>query len=127
MRGENLTAAHQRSAGIRPRPGKSRPSPAAVVAAKRPDESMDEASLRLQIARADTEELDRQKRQHDLDLARGAVVTKEQAVDLAQAAVLRVVQILDLLPEKVRDLGHPPTPEDLEAIIRAARQEISGG
>lgn len=127
MRGENLTAAHQRAAGIRPRPGKSKPSPAAVAAAKLPTETMDEASLRLQIARADTEELDRQKRQLDLDVARGALVTKEAAVDLAQAAVLRVVQILDLLPERARDLGRPVSPEDLDALIRAARQEIAAG
>lgn len=123
-KGEHLTRAHQSLAGMRPRPGRG-PSRKEVEAQRLPTETMDEATLRLQIARADTEELDRKKRQLELDRARGELVTKDEAVDLAQAAVLRVCQVLDLLPERLRDLGRQITLDDVDDAIRNARAEIA--
>lgn len=128
-KGEHLDRSHQSLAGMRPRPGR-RPSAAAVASAKLPGETMDEASLRLQIARADTEELDRAKRALELDVARGELVTKSEAVDLAQEAVLRVVQILDMLPERMRARlpAHlHPACDEMDAIIREARAAVAAG
>jgi hypothetical protein len=123
--GSNLTKEHQQSAGRKLRP--KRIPKKAVAAAQLSDETFDEAALRYQRARADTTELEREKRQLELDVARGKLVTRDEAVDLAQAAVLRVVAILDRLPERARDLGHAPSPEELEAIILECRSEVARG
>lgn len=129
-KGEHLTRSHQSAAGMRPRPGRSKPSTATAEKARRPGETLDEATLRLQVARADTEELDRQKRELDLAVARGALVTKDEAVDIAQAAVLRVCQVLDLIPERLRDRA-PTCPAEIPAIldeiIREARAQVASG
>lgn len=101
-----------------------------VEAARIPGETLDEATLRLQRARADTEELDRQKRQLDLDVANGKLISKNEATDLAQAAVLRVCQILDLIPERLRDRLPPSLYHicaELDDVIRQARTEIAAG
>jgi hypothetical protein len=128
-KGEKLTQAHQTSAAMRPRPGR-KPSKQAVEAQRMSGETMDQATLRLQVARADTEELDRAKRDLELRQARGDLVTKDEAVDLAQAAVLRVCQILDLLPERLRDRSPTISAEILVAIdeiIRDARTQVASG
>lgn len=131
--GENFTRAHQMAAAQRPRTSRGNKNKSSANAKPSVDplvsrisgETMEEASLRLQQARADTEELDRQKRELELARERGALVSKEEAVDLAQAAVLRVCQVLDLLPERLRDLGRPVTLDDVDDAIRAARAEIA--
>lgn len=132
--GENLTRGHQTRVGSRPRPGKIGAKGVAKTEieeqARINGESLDEATLRLQVARADTEELDRQKRQLELDKAKGLLVTKDEAVDLAQQAVLRVVAILDLLPERLRDRLDPEHYEAcdiLDDIIRQARSDVADG
>lgn len=92
------------------------------------DESLEDATLRLQRARADTEELDKAKRQWDLDVAKAKYVTKEAATDLAQAAVLRVCQILDIIPERLRDRlpsAQHGVCDALAEVIYQARQEVS--
>lgn len=121
-RGEHLSRSHQIAAALLPRPGSLK-----AEAVRKPGESLDEATLRLQVARADTEELDRQKRELELRKARGELVTKEEAVDLAQAAVLRVCQILDLIPERLRDRLPPELHaacDHLSDVIHEARTEI---
>jgi len=129
-KGEHLTKAHQSAAGMRPRPGRgpSKKAVAAVMAVT--GETLEEATLRLQRARADTEELDRAKRQLELDVAAGKLVSRERAVDLAQQAVLRVCAILDLIPERLRDAlpTHLHQACDyLDDVIRHARQEVARG
>lgn len=122
-RGDHLTRSHQVASAMAPRPVKA----SRAELQRKPGESLDEATLRLQVARADTEELDRQKRELELRKARGEVVTKEEAVDLAQAAVLRVCQILDLIPERLRDRLPPELHaacEHLSDVIHEARTEI---
>lgn len=117
-------------AGMQPRPGRKSSAKVQALAASLPpsDESLEEATLRLQRARADTEELDKAKRQWDLDVAKGKYITKEAATDLAQAAVLRVCQILDIIPERLRD-RLPPAQHGvcdvLAEVIYQARQEVS--
>ena len=103
-------------------------SPRGAAKEKRPNESLDEATLRLQIARADTEELDRQKRQIEIDKAKGLLVSKEAAVDLAQQALLRASQVFDMLPEKLRDKLEPSQHylcEIVDDIIRECRSEVA--
>ena len=122
-RGKHLTRSHQVASAMAPRPIRA----SRVEAERKPGETLDEATLRLQVARADTEELDRQKRELELRKARGEVVTKEEAVDLAQAAVLRVCQILDLLPERLRDRLPPELHaacDHLADVIHEARTEV---
>ena len=129
--GEHLSKSHQTRVGSRPRPGRigvGGMRQAAIEEQRKPGETLDEATLRLQVARADTEELDRQKRQLELDKLRGAVVSKEDAVDLAQQAVLRVVAILDMIPEQLRDRldpSHHFVCEILDALLRDARTKVA--
>ena len=119
--------AQRQMAAMHPRT--SKPNPGKVAAeAEANGETLDQATLRLQRARADTEELDRQKRQLELDRARGLLVEKDEAVDLAQAAVLRVCQVLDLLPERLRDRLDPNDHhvcEVVDEVIREARTEVA--
>lgn len=122
--------AHQVMAGMMPRPGRGGSAKVQALAASLPpsDESLEDATLRLQRARADTEELDKAKRQWDLDVARGKYITKEAATDLAQAAVMRVCQILDIIPERLRDRLPPAQHgvcDALAEVIYQARQEVS--
>ena len=129
-RGANLTDEHQRAAAMRPRPGQPGKTVRAAQLIRLSNETLDEAILRLQIAKADTEELDKAKRQLDLDVAQGRLITIEEAVDTAQAAVLRVCQILDLIPERLRDRLQPAERhicEILDEIIHSARAEVADG
>lgn len=100
-RGAHLTSAHQTSAAMRPRARK--PSAREAEQAMEPGETMDQASLRLQRARADTEELDRAKRQLELDIASGALIPKERAVDVARGAIYRLCALMEQIPERMRD------------------------
>lgn len=91
-------------------------------------ESLDAATLRLQIARANTEELDQQKRQLELDKAKGALVSKDAAVDLAQACLLRAATVFDMLPERLRDRLDPSLHhvcDVVDEIIRDCRTEVA--
>lgn len=129
-KGEHLDRAHQQRSSLMPRPGGLKPSSARAERERQEDESLEDATLRLQIARADTEELDRQKREMELDQARGLLITKEESVDIGQEAVLRVCQILDLLPERLRDKLTPDqycVCDFLEQIIIDARTDIASG
>lgn len=130
-KGSHLDRKHQILAGMAPRPGRTRKAKADIAAeAEANGESLEEATLRLQRARADTEELDKRKRQIDIDIMTGRLITKDHAVDLAQKAVLRVVQILDLIPERLRDMLPPSAGEycdALDTIIKEARKEIADG
>lgn len=129
-KGEHLDRAHQQRSSLLPRPGSLKPSAGRAERERQDDESLEDATLRLQVARADTEELDRQKREMELGQARGLLVTKEEAIDLAQAAVLRVCQILDLIPEKLRDKLAPDqyaACDFLDQIITDARTEVANG
>lgn len=114
----------ERAARMAPR------APRGAAKEKRPNETLDEATLRLQRARADTEELDRAKRQLELDKAQGLLVSKEEAVDITQQALLIVCQIFDMLPERLRDRLDPSQHnvcEILDDIIREARTEVANG
>lgn len=130
-KGSHLDHTHQVRSGMAPRPGRVTKAKADLVAvAEANGESLEEATLRLQRARADTEELDKRKRQIDIDVMTGRLITKDHAVDLAQKAVLRVVQILDLIPERLRDLLPPSAGEycdTLDTLIKEARKEIADG
>jgi len=132
-RGENLDRTHQVNAGKRPRAGrigaKSASNKGVVEElAARYNESLDAATLRLQIAKANTQELEEKKRRQDLDVSRGLLVSKEQAIDLAQSCLLRASTVFDMLPEKLRD-RLPATEhhicELVDDIIRECRDEVS--
>ena len=153
-RGENLDHKHQVRSATKPRPSKlgARGMKKSRVLAEAPppdptedleikdgvmtidQETLDAATLRLQIARANAQEEDAAKKRIELDALRGKMMTKEQAVDLAQAAVLAVVAILDLLPERIRmriDAGATMARDEFCAIlddeIREARQKVADG
>lgn len=124
--GKNLDRTHQRKAGSRPRV--RIPGPSDIV--RDPNETLDAAVLRYQQARADTEQLDAAKRQLELDLARGKLLTIEEHVDQGQAAMQRVCQLLDLLPERLRGKLSPeqcPILSFLEDIIHQARIDVADG
>ena len=131
-RGENLDRTHQTKAGKRPRPGRIGAKGASKESieelAARHNESLDAATLRLQIAKANTQELEEKKRRQDLDVSRGLLVSKEQAIDLAQSCLLRASTVFDMLPEKLRD-RLPATEhhicELVDDIIRECRDEVS--
>ena len=152
--GDNLDSKHQSRVGSRPRPGrigaKHKSKERILAEAPPPDptedleitdgvmsinqETLDAATLRLQIARANAQEEDAAKKRIELDALRGKMMTKEQAVDLSQAAVLAVVAILDLLPERIRmriDAGAMLSRDEFCAIlddeIREARQKVADG
>ena len=131
-RGENLDRTHQVNAGKRPRAGRigAKGAPKEVIEelATQFGESLDAATLRLQIAKANTQELEETKRRQDLEVARGLLVSKADAVDLAQACLLRAATVFDMLPERLRDRLDPSLHHvcDLvDDIIRECRQEVA--
>ena len=131
-RGENLDRTHQVNAGKRPRAGRigAKGAPKEVIEelAAQFGESLDAATLRLQIAKANTQELEEKKRRQDLDVSRGLLVSKQEAVDLAQSCLLRAAQVFDMIPERLRDRldpGDHHVCELLDDIIRESRTEVS--
>ena len=128
-RGQNLTNEHQRKAAMAPRPRK--PTQASAARNRKPKETMEEASLRLQPLVRTLEELDKEKRQLEIDQKRGLLILKEEAVDLAQAAIMEACKVFDLFPEQVRDrlpeelLSYGDTICDIiENEVRIARTEV---
>lgn len=130
--GSNLTAAHQAAAGRRniyPRtPGASRVKPS-------PNESMEDATLRLQQAKADTEELDAEKRSEELAVLRRELIPAAEARDAAEAIHLQWVAELEQLPHSVATALPPEIPASqreqlrqvVEAQCNALRLRIGGG
>jgi hypothetical protein len=131
-RGENLTPAHQSLAGrknIYPR------LPSGVDRRANPDESLEDATLRLQQAKADTEQLDALKRQLELDTLKGTLVQAAQVRDNLEAEHLRWVSELDQLPHACTLALPPEIPASMRDQIRSTieaqcllvRQRIANG
>ena len=112
--GENLTGAHQRRAASRPRAGKVPPT---VQPAS--GESLDDAILRYQRAKADTEGLDAEKRALDVARLRGDVIPADDARDELEATHLRWCAELDQLPHAVAASIPPEVPASVREQIRA--------
>lgn len=113
-RGANLTPDHQRRAGSFPRV--RLPTPKKT----KPGESLEEATLRLQQAKATTEELDAEKRELELATLRGALIPAEDARDSLEAEHLRWVSELEQLPHSVVASLPPEVPSSLRDVIRTA-------
>ena len=114
-KGSNLTAEHQAAAGrmnYRPRIPGGR-------AQANPDESMEDASLRLQQAKADTEQLDAQKREVELAVARGVLIPVATAKDNLEREHLRWVSELEQLPHTVASSLPPEIPESTRELLRS--------
>jgi predicted RNase H-like HicB family nuclease len=69
---------------------------------RKPGETLEEAVLRLQIAKADTEELDKQRRQIEIDKIRGDLVTKEQAKEVAEEVLHAAIREAEKMPSMIR-------------------------
>jgi hypothetical protein len=97
-------------------------------------ETLDAATLRLQIARANAQETDAERKTLDLAVQRKLYISKEEAVDLGQESTLKVVGIFDLLPERMRDRMDPGatyTRDEvcclLDEVIRDERTRLADG
>lgn len=112
-KGDNLTGEHQRRAASRPRAGK-------VPSTVQPEggETLDEAVLRYQQAKADTEELDAEKRALDVARLRGELIPAEDARDEIEATHLRWCAEVDQLPHAVASSIPPEVPASVREQIR---------
>jgi hypothetical protein len=154
-RGDHLTRSHQSRVGARPRPGKvgvkGMPKRQILAEAPQPDpdeelstdpdgnmtidgETLDAATLRLQIARANAQETDAERKTLDLAVQRKLYISKDEAVDLSQEVAIEIVGILDLLPEHMRDRMDPGatyTRDEvcylLDEVIRDDRTRLADG
>ena len=113
-KGDNLTSTHQRHAASRPRPSKV---PASVQAG--PDETLDEAVLRFQQAKADTEGLDAEKRAIDIARMRADLIPAADAREEIEATHQRWVEEFQSLPQVVASLIPPEVPASVREQIRA--------
>lgn len=119
-KGEHLTREHQRAAAIRPR-GPRVPRPSDLDPADHGEgESMDEALLRFQQAKADTEQLDAEKRALDVSRMRGDLIPADEARDEIEATHLRWVSELDQLPHSVASSLPPEIAASMREQIRSA-------
>jgi len=114
--GSNLTVEHQRRAGAMPRVK----LPQGAARKANPNESLEDATLRLQQAKADTETLDAQKRELDLAVARGKLIPVSTARDNLEREHLRWVAELDQLPHSVASVLPPEIPASVRDLVRAA-------
>ena len=134
MKGANLTINHQRAAGRR-NVGPRIPGRSAVARKANPDESLDDATLRLQQAKADTEQLDAEKREVELAALRRELIPAPDARDAIEAVHLQWVAELEQLPHSVATALPPEVPASLREVMRAAveaqcnalRTRIGGG
>lgn len=114
----HLTSEHQSRAGRMPRirlPNGARQA--------NPDESIEEATLRLQQAKADTEELDAQKRELELAALKGSLVPAAAARDNLEAEHLRWVAELEQLPHSVSAALPPEIVASVRDVIRSAIEQ----
>lgn len=137
-KGEHLKTAHQVAAAMKPRTSGKRARERAAkieaetgpVDAPESEEDLEAATLRLQIARANKEEWDTKRKRLDYEKERAKLITKDEAIDLSQAVALKMVTILDVLPERVRDRLPPGKDRDafideLEEVIAQAREDMA--
>lgn len=100
-----------------------------------PNESLEEATLRLQQAKADTEELDAERREVELAVLRRDLMPASDVRDSLEAVHLQWVSELEQLPHSVATALPPEIPASQREVLRAAveaqcnalRQRIGGG
>ena len=133
-RGSHFTPAHQSAAGhknIHPRT----PGGKQVAAKAKSSETLDAATLRLQQAKADTEELDAEKRREELAVLRRGLIPEAESRDAAEAIHLQWVAEIEQLPHSVATSLPPEVPasqrellrQTVEAQCNALRLRIGGG
>ncbi len=112
-KGEHFDRSHQVAAASRPR---------IRIGAGRanPGESLDDAVLRYQQAKADTEQLDAEKRALDVAKMRGDLIPADDARDEIEATHLAWVAELDQLPHSVASSLPPEIPASVREQLRAA-------
>lgn len=120
-KGEHFDSKHQSAAAmanIAPR------APRGAAKARKPNESLEEASLRLQRARADTEELDARKRQVELEAMQRRLIPASDAQDAIERAHLAWVAELEQLSTAVcTAIGVSMPLEHREAARRIINEE----
>lgn len=84
------------------------------------DETLDEAVLRYQQAKADTEALDAERRALDVAKARGELIPAADARDALEASHLAWVAELEQLPHAVANAMPPEVPSSIREHVRAA-------
>ncbi len=117
-RGEHFTTDHQRRSASFPRG--PRGANATTVISPGPGETMEEAMLRYQQAKADTESLDAEKRAIDVARARKELIPVADAQDEIEATHLAWVAGLDQLPHIVASSLPPEVPASLVETLRAS-------
>jgi len=131
MTRSHLTVEHQKRAASFPRVK----LPMGAARKANPDESLEDATLRLQQAKADTESLDAQKRELELSQLRGSLIPAATARDNLEAEHLRWVAELEQLPHACASSLPPEIPASVRESLRAAvevqcmavRQRIANG